>query len=62
MTVHHRQDYDTAKLAQEFTQEFKGIRVPFDSIPVIDLTAFRNGSDKISVADQIGRAARDVAR
>jgi len=60
MTVHHRQDYDTAKLAQEFTQEFKGIRVPFDSIPVIDLTAFRNGSDKISVADQIGRAARDV--
>ena len=35
-------------------------RIPFDSIPVIDIGAFRDGTDKQSVADKIGRACRDV--
>ena len=44
----------------EIAEEFKGIRVPFDSIPVIDLAAFRDGTAPNDVADAIGRAARDV--
>lgn len=56
MSVHHTQDREVAGIAQEF----KGIRVPFDSIPVIDLSPYRDGTGKEAVAAEIGRAARDV--
>ena len=38
----------------------EGRRVPFESIPVIDLGPFLDGSDKPGVARAIGRACREV--
>ncbi len=56
MSVHKSSDHHLSEIAEEF----KGIRVPFASIPVIDLQEFRNGNDRMDTADSIGRAARDI--
>jgi isopenicillin N synthase-like dioxygenase len=56
MSVHTSSDQSTS----EIVEEFKGIRVPFESIPIIDLASFRDGSARKDVADAMGRAARDV--
>ncbi|MBT3558787.1 MAG: isopenicillin N synthase family oxygenase [Rhodospirillales bacterium] len=50
----------TNQSVSEIAEEFKGIRVPFESIPIIDLAAFRDGSARRDVADSMARAARDV--
>ncbi len=56
MSIHKTTDRSIAEIAEEF----KGIRVPFDSIPVIDMSAFQDGGSDYSVAQALGRAARDV--
>ncbi len=46
----------TATLAEGLA----GKRVPFDRVPVIDVGPLVDGSDPMAVADEIGRACRDV--
>ena len=56
MSVHN----STGQRMSEIAEEFKGIRVPFETIPIIDLSTFRDGSARGEIANAIGRAARDV--
>lgn len=46
--------------SSEIVVELEGNRTSFDSVPIVDLSMFRDGTNRQQIANVIGRAARDV--
>jgi len=53
-------DIHTERGIPRLTAGLEAKRIPFDSIPVVDIGPLRDGTDKRGVAVEIGRACRDV--